>query len=68
MPFLSLVPERLTWSELPDSSRYEVWSTPQSGPRYRVYLLVNGVEVGSHGYDTVVAARKNFERMVEERS
>lgn len=63
-----LIPEILTWSDLPKGVRLEVWRTPLRGPGFTVYCLVGGTEVGKHSYRTEVAARKNFERMVEERA
>jgi hypothetical protein len=61
-----LIPELMTWSDLPNGRRYELWRTPMTTRRFHVYYLVGGVEVAKHPHDTELAARKDFERRVEE--
>jgi len=63
-----MIPTMLVSSDLPNRQRYEVWHTPNSATRYMVLYLVGGVEVSKHRYQTEIAARKNFERLVEEKS
>lgn len=62
--FVGLVPERLTWANVP-GGRYEVWSCPELKPRFRVVFFMGGVEVCCHPHDTEIAARADFERRVE---
>lgn len=59
-----LIPERLTWSEVP-GGRYELWSCPDFKPRYRVLFFVGGVQIGCHPETSEVRARAEFERRVE---
>lgn len=66
MTYKPLIPEILTWSVLPNGSRYEVWRTPMvHNAPFHVYYFVNGVEVGKHPFKTETAARADFERRVE---
>jgi hypothetical protein len=61
-----LIPELLTWCDLDGNRRYEVWRTPMVKSPFHVYYLVGGVEVGKHPHDSETAARKDFEKRVEE--
>jgi len=65
-----LIPERLTYSTLPDGARYEVWHTPQSGAPYRVrYFLQPGdTYINEHPFSTEMGARKFFEDAVERKT
>jgi hypothetical protein len=63
-----LIPERLTWTLLPDGSSYELWHTPQvKNARFHLYYYVGGTEVAKHPHDDELTARKDFERRIEEK-
>jgi hypothetical protein len=63
--FVPRVPTRLTWWEGAGES-YEVWVTPEVKPGYAVKYFRGDRELATHRYGTEVAARTNFERLVEE--
>jgi len=67
MNYVPLIPERLTYAETAPGERYEVWRTPQGRSRFQVVFFRQGVAVNQHYYNDLISARKNFERMVEEK-
>jgi len=63
--------KRLTWCDLPNGERYEVLDGRfVQGPRHSFYVRFskNGVTISDRVYTTEVEARKNFERLVEEKA
>ncbi len=61
----------LTWCDLPDTVRYEVLDarcTYRTRAPFYVRFLKAGVTVNEHPFQTEIAARSSFERLVEEAS
>lgn len=60
----------LTWCNLPNGERYEVLQCLAYGQpsRYSVDFLKDGVIVNRHSHDAEIAARTDFERLVEEKT
>ena len=68
MTLRNAVPELLVYADLHGGERYEAWLTPEAHSRYTVFFLIGGVTINKHPASTEVAARKIFERLVEEKS
>jgi hypothetical protein len=57
----------LTSAQLPDGACYEVWFTATEKSMYTLRYFEHGVLITERSYETEIAARKDFERLVEEK-
>jgi hypothetical protein len=67
-PRLGLIPQRLLVSHVTPRLRYELWFSPERKPLYRIERYEGAARVTSMGALTEIAARKMFERLVEQAS